>query len=328
MRVLEAPEVYRARLTGGDRPHPGRGPEARRLRLHAPAPAGGGVTQAGYVVERRAASSHPHEVSIHSASRWKTRRSTWESKASWKHPSATRHPLSRTQDAVRAPRRPGRGREGWRPPSRPARSPRVGGPGSAAEPPGRGPRPARPHQHRRAGGQQARQQHPGPLAARHLEDAAVGQAPPCRRGPGRRAPSPPPPAAAHGRRPAPPPRARRRPRRCAVPAADRRSARRAARATGGGDRLRPRRRARPPAERGPARRCSRVVLPAPFGPQTATKVPGRISALTPSSTRRPPRRTRTPESSSAALMSASSGPRARRSRRTGARRRGRSARRA
>jgi soluble lytic murein transglycosylase len=107
MRALETLEVYRAKLNGGSTALTLAEDLKRGVYGYMPQPqAGGGVTQAGYALERREASSHPHEVSIHSASRWKTRRSTWESKASWKHPSATRHPLSTTK--TRSAHRPRR----------------------------------------------------------------------------------------------------------------------------------------------------------------------------------------------------------------------------
>lgn len=107
MRALETMEVYRAKLNGGSTALTLAEDLKRGLYGYMPQPVTG-MTEAHYVVERRPASSHPHLVSTHSASRWKTRHSTWESRASWKHPSATRHPWSKTR--TRSAHRPRRER--------------------------------------------------------------------------------------------------------------------------------------------------------------------------------------------------------------------------
>jgi hypothetical protein len=107
MRTLETMEVYRAKLNGGSTALTLAEDLKRGVYGYMPQPASG-LTQAGYVVERREASTHPHEVSTHSASKWKTRRSAWTSRASWKHPSATTHPSSRSK--TRSAHRPTRER--------------------------------------------------------------------------------------------------------------------------------------------------------------------------------------------------------------------------
>ena len=96
MRTLETMEVYRAKLNGGSTPLTLAEDLKRGVYGYMPTPTAG-LTAATYsVIARPEASSHPHGLSTHAAAKWKTRHSTWASKASWKHPSATRHPSSKT----------------------------------------------------------------------------------------------------------------------------------------------------------------------------------------------------------------------------------------
>lgn len=102
MRTLETMEVYRAKLNGGSAPLTLAEDLKRGVYGYMPmqtvAASQSMVTPARYTLLARDADSvGPHRVSPHSASRWKTRRSTWAHKASWKHPSATKHPSSRTR---------------------------------------------------------------------------------------------------------------------------------------------------------------------------------------------------------------------------------------
>jgi soluble lytic murein transglycosylase len=105
MRTMETMEVYRAKLNGGSTALTLAEDLKRGVYGYMPEPVPE-VTRASYTLMRRPSSSHPHGASTHSASRWKTSRSTLGAKASWKHPSAARHPSSTTR--TRSAHRPTR----------------------------------------------------------------------------------------------------------------------------------------------------------------------------------------------------------------------------
>jgi soluble lytic murein transglycosylase len=105
MRTLETMEVYRAKLNGGSATLSLAEDLKRGVFGYMPTPVPE-VTKASYLLMRRASSSHPHGAFTHSASRWNTHRSSLGARASWKHPSATRHPSSTTR--TRSAHRPTR----------------------------------------------------------------------------------------------------------------------------------------------------------------------------------------------------------------------------
>lgn len=105
MRTLETMEVYRARLSGGSTPLTLAEDLKRGVYGYMATPSSAGQaaaitspsTPVAYeALSRVDASLQPEPVSIHFPSSRKTWRKTSLHKASWKHPSATRRPASRT----------------------------------------------------------------------------------------------------------------------------------------------------------------------------------------------------------------------------------------
>jgi soluble lytic murein transglycosylase len=99
MRTLETMEVYRAKLNGGATPLTLAEDLKRGVYgyMAAPVEAEPLAPVAYDQLIRSDTNIAPREVSTHSASKWKTRRKVALSKASRKHPSATRHPSSSTR---------------------------------------------------------------------------------------------------------------------------------------------------------------------------------------------------------------------------------------